>query len=178
MVPNTLGSCRTSQGCAPVCVPSTPEGQFPTRSAAICRPSPHNVQGLGLVFVAVYQRALKLLYVDALLERVRADFSRQYSPKRYDYASFEELFRCCLPAALCSCAQLWSAAHQSGWRMGVPGGQSQQLPCWLDRSCPAPCCGGAPSPLHHACATAWRIRHQGEKPGVQGRAAAAPSAVC
>lgn len=50
-------------------------------------------QGLGLVLVAVYQRALKLLYVDALLERVRADFAKQYNPKRYDYASFEELFR-------------------------------------------------------------------------------------
>jgi hypothetical protein len=34
-------------------------------------------QGLGLVFVAVYQRALKLLYVDALLERLKADFSAQ-----------------------------------------------------------------------------------------------------
>ena len=52
------------------------------------------VQGLGLVFVAVYQRALKLLYVDALLQRVKADFAQQYAPKRYDYASFEELFRC------------------------------------------------------------------------------------
>ena len=51
------------------------------------------MQGLGLVFVAVYQRALKLLYVDALLERVRADFAKQYTPKRYDYANFEELFR-------------------------------------------------------------------------------------
>lgn len=29
-----------------------------------------SLQGLGLVFVAVYQKALKLLYVDELLERV------------------------------------------------------------------------------------------------------------
>ncbi len=29
------------------------------------------------MFVAVYQRALKLLYVDALLERLKADFSAQ-----------------------------------------------------------------------------------------------------
>lgn len=35
------------------------------------------VQGLGLVFVAVYQRALKLLYVDALLERMKAEFAEQ-----------------------------------------------------------------------------------------------------
>ena len=62
------------------------------------------VQGLGLVFVAVYQRALKLLYVDALLQRVKADFAQQYAPKRYDYASFEELFRCLL-------LPLWALMH-------------------------------------------------------------------
>lgn len=38
------------------------------------------LQGLGLVFVAVYQRALKLLYVDELLERVKHEFSLQYKP--------------------------------------------------------------------------------------------------
>ena len=37
------------------------------------------MQGLGLVFVAVYQRALKLLYVDALLERLKAEFAEQVS---------------------------------------------------------------------------------------------------
>ena len=37
-------------------------------------------QGLGLVFVAVYQRALKLLYVDELLERVKQEFAQQYKP--------------------------------------------------------------------------------------------------
>ena len=37
-------------------------------------------QGLGLVFVAVYQRALKLLYVDELLQRVKQDFAKQYQP--------------------------------------------------------------------------------------------------
>lgn len=40
----------------------------------------HAVQGLGLVFVAVYQRALKLLYVEELLERVKYEFSQQYKP--------------------------------------------------------------------------------------------------
>ncbi len=30
-----------------------------------------DAQTLGLVFVAVYQKALKLLYVDALLEQVK-----------------------------------------------------------------------------------------------------------
>ncbi len=38
------------------------------------------IQGLGLVFVAIYQRALKLLYVDELLERVKQEFSQQYKP--------------------------------------------------------------------------------------------------
>ena len=38
------------------------------------------LQGLGLVFVAVYQRALKLLYVDDLLERVKEDFKGHYKP--------------------------------------------------------------------------------------------------
>ena len=35
-------------------------------------------QGLGLVFVAVYQRTLKLLYVDELLARVKQEFTIQY----------------------------------------------------------------------------------------------------
>ena len=38
------------------------------------------LQGLGLVFVAVYQRSLKLLYVEELLERVKQEFSPQYKP--------------------------------------------------------------------------------------------------
>ena len=49
----------------------------------------------------MYQRALKLLYVDALLERIRADFAKQYVPKRYDYANFEELFRSAWIMGLC-----------------------------------------------------------------------------
>ena len=38
-------------------------------------------QGLELVFVAVYQKALKLMYVDRLLERMKAEFVLQYDPK-------------------------------------------------------------------------------------------------
>ena len=34
-----------------------------------------------LVFVAVYQKALKLLYVDQLLERMKADFVIHYDPQ-------------------------------------------------------------------------------------------------
>ena len=37
------------------------------------------------MFVAVYQKALKLLYVDELLERVRRDFSPRYRPALYEY---------------------------------------------------------------------------------------------
>ncbi|CAL8472252.1 g11794 [Coccomyxa elongata] len=50
----------------------------------------HN--GLGLVFVAVYQRALKLLYVDDLLERMKAEFPKHYQPKCYDYPAFTDSF--------------------------------------------------------------------------------------
>ena len=46
------------------------------------------MQGLGLVFVAVYQRALKLLYVDALLERLKAEFAEQVQRRRTDRSLF------------------------------------------------------------------------------------------
>lgn len=50
-------------------------------------------QGLGLVFVAVYQRALKLLYVDNLLEAVKQEFADSYfKPKQYDYPKFEATY--------------------------------------------------------------------------------------
>lgn len=51
-------------------------------------------QGLGLVFVAVYQKALALLYVDTLLERVKATFvTKFYEPGRFDYKLFGAAFR-------------------------------------------------------------------------------------
>lgn len=53
-------------------VPSQTLGSFLSLSLLL--------QGLGLVFVAVYQRALKLLYVDELLERVKLEFAEQYKP--------------------------------------------------------------------------------------------------
>ena len=38
-------------------------------------------QGLGLVFVAVYQKALSLMYVDELLAAVKAEFTaNHYKP--------------------------------------------------------------------------------------------------
>ncbi|KAF8053362.1 hypothetical protein N665_1424s0003 [Sinapis alba] len=48
---------------------------------------------LGLVFVAVYQRILQLLYVDDLLSLVKQSFSEIYDPKRMSYDDFDETFR-------------------------------------------------------------------------------------
>ncbi|KAH7569222.1 hypothetical protein ACOSP7_012532 [Xanthoceras sorbifolium] len=48
---------------------------------------------LGLVFVAVYQRILHLLYVDDLLAMMKRSFSEIYDPKRTVYNDFDETFR-------------------------------------------------------------------------------------
>ncbi|KAB1204014.1 hypothetical protein CJ030_MR8G002819 [Morella rubra] len=48
---------------------------------------------LGLVFVAVFQRILHLLYVDELLAMVKREFSEIYDPKRTLYTNFDETFR-------------------------------------------------------------------------------------
>ncbi|CAH8355717.1 unnamed protein product [Eruca vesicaria subsp. sativa] len=48
---------------------------------------------LGLVFVAVYQRILQLLYVDDLLCMVKESFSEVYDPKVMSYDEFDERFR-------------------------------------------------------------------------------------
>lgn len=48
---------------------------------------------LGLVFVAVYQKILHLLYVDDLLAMVKREFSEIYDPKRMAYDDFDETFR-------------------------------------------------------------------------------------
>lgn len=50
-------------------------------------------QGLGLVFVAVYQKALSLLYVDVLLERIKQEFAAAFRPDVYRYASFDDTFK-------------------------------------------------------------------------------------
>lgn len=49
-------------------------------------------QGLGLVFVAVYQKALSLLYVESLLERIKSEFEVVYKPSVYDFPQFEDTF--------------------------------------------------------------------------------------
>ncbi|KAH6835945.1 signal recognition particle receptor alpha subunit family protein [Perilla frutescens var. hirtella] len=48
---------------------------------------------LGLVFVAVYQRILHLLYVDELLSMVKQEFSEIYDPKRTSYDDFDDIFQ-------------------------------------------------------------------------------------
>ncbi|CAK8564291.1 unnamed protein product [Lathyrus sativus] len=48
---------------------------------------------LGLVFVAVYQRILHLLYVDDLLAAVKREFSQVYDPSRMVYRDFDEVFK-------------------------------------------------------------------------------------
>lgn len=48
---------------------------------------------LGLVFAAVYQRILHLLYVDDLLEMVKQEFSKLYEPKRMVYNDFDDVFQ-------------------------------------------------------------------------------------
>ncbi|KAL2524009.1 signal recognition particle receptor alpha subunit family protein [Abeliophyllum distichum] len=48
---------------------------------------------LGLVFVAVYQRILHLLYVDDLLAMVKQEFSEIYDPKRTSYNDFDDIFQ-------------------------------------------------------------------------------------
>ncbi|KAK9832611.1 hypothetical protein WJX81_003505 [Elliptochloris bilobata] len=72
----------------------------------------HN--GLGLVFVAVYQRALKLLYVDALLERLKAEFAEQYQPRVLEYPAFADSFAAAL-------ADAEAGAAPSKREAGAPG---------------------------------------------------------
>eukprot|EP01018_Ginkgo_biloba_P018751 Gb_28578 [translate_table: standard] len=48
---------------------------------------------LGLVFVAVYQRILHLLYVDELLAIVKHEFTKIYDPRRTVYTDFDDTFR-------------------------------------------------------------------------------------
>jgi signal recognition particle receptor subunit alpha len=49
--------------------------------------------GLGLVFVAVYQKALKLLYVEDLLDRASRAFSPKYKVDCYSYSEFDAPFQ-------------------------------------------------------------------------------------
>lgn len=50
------------------------------------------LQGLGLVFVAVYQKTLSLLYVDELLQQVKDAFIEEYTPGSHAYSQFSDKF--------------------------------------------------------------------------------------
>ncbi|GAQ87478.1 signal recognition particle receptor [Klebsormidium nitens] len=54
---------------------------------------------LGLVFVAVYQRILQLLYVEELLAAVKAEFAPTYKEGKYSYKGFDDKFQRMLQAA-------------------------------------------------------------------------------
>lgn len=45
------------------------------------------------MFVAVYQKALKLLYVDELLERMNRAFAPRYKPGCFEYPDFDATFQ-------------------------------------------------------------------------------------
>ncbi|KAI3942189.1 hypothetical protein MKW98_003788 [Papaver atlanticum] len=53
----------------------------------------HSTMTFGVVFVALYQKILHLLYVDDLLYMVRKEFSDIYDPKRMNYINFDDVFR-------------------------------------------------------------------------------------
>ena len=82
-------------------------------------------QGLGLVFVAVYQRALKVLYVDELLEALKAEFPKHYQPKRYDYPAFADGFER-LRARLEAAAE----SKQKGGAQQAPRAAGGRKVCW------------------------------------------------
>lgn len=43
--------------------------------------------------MAVYQKALSLLYVDTLLEKIKSRFEDVHKPGVYEYEQFEDTFR-------------------------------------------------------------------------------------
>jgi hypothetical protein len=101
------GAPAGSQGAA-AAAPTRRQTLLPTRGyfrprrlSTLCHPllplcpslSSRSPQGLGLVFVAVYQKALKLLYVDELLARANRAFSPRYSPDCFAYPEFDAAFQ-------------------------------------------------------------------------------------
>lgn len=65
---------------------------MPCLAPPLCRNIFTPAQGLGLVFVAVYQKTLSLMYVDELLALVRDAFTEGYSPSCYTYEAFGSKF--------------------------------------------------------------------------------------
>lgn len=90
-------------------------------------PLPPPLQALGLVFVAVYQKALKLSYVDTLLERAARSFVPRYKPGAYGYPEFDDPFKRMLEA----CESKADAARRTtgGPLMARTAGQGEQVSC-------------------------------------------------
>ncbi|GAB2234796.1 hypothetical protein Drorol1_Dr00004061 [Drosera rotundifolia] len=73
---------------------------------------------LGLVFVAVYQRILHLLYVDDLLAMVKKEFAGIYDPKRMEYDEFEAIFQQLRIEAEARAEEMKKSAVQVGAKVG------------------------------------------------------------
>ncbi|KAG0593043.1 hypothetical protein KC19_1G300800 [Ceratodon purpureus] len=79
---------------------------------------------LGLVFVAVYQRMLHLLYVDELLEKVMREFSVLFVPTRTVYREFDDTYRQLLKEAEAN-SQLKRAGQNRPIENSRKGSESQ-----------------------------------------------------
>lgn len=79
---------------------------------------------LGLVFVAVYQRMLHLLYVDELLEKVMREFSILFIPTRTVYHEFDDTYRQLLKEAEAN-SQLKRAGQHRPIENSRKGSESQ-----------------------------------------------------
>ncbi|CAN8229914.1 unnamed protein product [Cochlearia groenlandica] len=80
---------------------------------------------LGLVFVAVYQRILHLLYVDDLLSVVKQSFAEVYDPKKMVYDHFDETFRQLRMEAEARAEELRKTKQVSKPAMMMNGGKKQ-----------------------------------------------------
>lgn len=87
---------------------------------------------MGLVFVAVYQRALSLTYVEDLLQSIKDEFTPLYTPGMYEYASFTPTFQQALKEAEARAEaarhplQQKTAAVVNGAAKGAAGKSTQQ----------------------------------------------------
>eukprot|EP01025_Chloroclados_australasicus_P004201 TRINITY_DN11008_c0_g1_i1.p1 TRINITY_DN11008_c0_g1~~TRINITY_DN11008_c0_g1_i1.p1 ORF type:complete len:630 (+),score=87.38 TRINITY_DN11008_c0_g1_i1:175-2064(+) len=88
--------------------------------------SMHN--GLGLVFVVVYQKALTLLYIDELLESVKREFSKGYKDNQLQYEAFNSTFKQLLKECEERSEQLKKGLSQKANANGVKGTKSTVKP--------------------------------------------------
>lgn len=111
-------------------------------------------QGLGLVFVAVYQKALSLLYVDELLQAAKDEFcTSYYKPGALSYKpAFDDTFNRLMKQAEASAEQSKRGTGQTGPKPA--GGAAKVRPCpWPDGTC----CARSGAWTGTACAHARRM---------------------